>query len=206
MHRWLTTPTIHAALLLLLLGIVGCEPRTPLSRGQAAAIADNVQRQNGVNWGDPVEVLPPPPSSPDGHRWWQVRYREDRIILVDADTAWGRLPPPGYVPVVRATDSHPTEHPQVLLVEGSFVLQLTPPAELDGDHLGALEREAVHLNALAVQSGLLPVFSVRTDHQGRSSLLYGWQGDRGIAQDPHISEWVTVHAPNHAATWVDLLP
>lgn len=203
MHRRLTTPLIAIA---LLLGVAGCEPRTPLSRGQAASIADNVQRQNGVNWGDPIEVLPPPPSSPDGHRWWQVRYHGDRLILVDADSAWGRLPPEGYVPVVAAASAHASAATATVLLEGSWVLHLTTPAELDGDHLGALEREAVRLNALAAQTGLQPVFSVRTDRQGRSVLLYGWQGDRGIAQDLHVSEWVGLHAPDRAAVWVDLLP
>ena len=91
-----------------LLASVSCEHRAPLTQGEAVGIADNLQRREGVAWGEPTEVLPPGDYDAQGKRWWQLRYQPAadgvvRIILVDAATDWARLPPPGYVVRVPPT-------------------------------------------------------------------------------------------------------
>lgn len=192
--------------------MVGCVSPPPISRGAAAGIADNVQRAHSMNWGDPVEVLPPSAPDAQGHRWWQVRYTGSppRLIIIDADTGWGRLPPADYVP-----RGHVQPPPPVagvagrapMLLEGSFIYCLTAPAEVPDAAVAELEREAARLNALAATTDLYPMFSVRTDRSGRTSLIYGWQGDRGMARDEHVAQWVAVRT-TYAATaqWSDLLP
>ena len=190
----------------VILASAGCEPRLPIVRGEAIAIAGNVQRAAGVDWGDPTEALEPPAeAAPDGHRWWQIRYPNGRILVVDAESGWGRTPPAGYVPRVRVRDSAALV-PAPMVQEGSLVLELTEPAVLDDDHEAALEREAAQLNAQAAQSGLYPLFSVHHDRQGKVSLLYGWQGDRGIAEDHHAVDWVRLRTTYQEPRWVDLLP
>ena len=187
----------------------GCVAPAPISRGAAAGIADNVQRAHSMNWGDPVEVLPPSPPDAQGHRWWQVRYAGTpaRLIIIDADTGWGRLPPADYVPRGQPQPPPPVTAGRAPLVsEGSFIYCLTAPVELPEAALAELEREAARLNALAATTDLYPLFSVRTDRSGRSSLIYGWQGDRGMVRDDHVAQWVavrTTYAPT--ATWSDLL-
>lgn len=219
-----------AALPLLLLALAACESRPPLARVQVAVIADNVQREFGLNWGDPEEVLPPE-TAPDGHRWWQVRYHPgtdgaQRLILVDHDSGWGRLPPDGYAPRIAparpaapapllaspvnpgvsagATSAAATVPPPGL-VEGPFLLVLEAHAQVDGVRAGELAREAMRLNALAGGSGLYPAFSVHQDRNGRQALVYGWQGDRGMARDERVAEWVRLRTTYKQAGWLDLL-
>lgn len=197
-------------LVFVLLMVVGCVAPAPISRGAAAGIADNVQRAHSMNWGDPVEVLPPSPPDAHGHRWWQVRYAGTpaRLIIIDADTGWGRLPPADYVPRGQPQPPlPPTTGRAPMLLEGSFIYCLTAPAEVSADASAELDREAARLNALAATTDLYPMFSVRTDRSGRSSLIYGWQGDRGMARDEHVAQWVAVRT-TYAATaqWSDLLP
>ena len=197
MRPWLVIPAMFL--------LVACEPRSPLNRGQVVAICDNLQRQEGVMWGDPVEVLSPAPAA-EGHNWWQLRYAGGELALVDAASGWARRPWPGYaprsrpVPVAAVAGTTPT-----VILDGSLVLQLSVSEELSTERVGELEREAARLNALAAQQQLHPLFSLRTDRQGRSSLLYGWQGDRGIARDEHIADWVRLRTP-WRGTWIELLP
>ncbi len=196
MRRWPLLP--------VLLLLAACESRPPVNRGQVVAIADNVQRMQSVNWGDPQEVLPPVPG-PDGRSWWQVRYRDGHLVLVDADSGWGRLPPADYEPRVRMRPTTTPAGGGAVTEEGSLVLRLSEPAVLDGEAAGRLEREAVRLNDLATHNGLQPLFSVRSDRQQRSMLLYGWQGDRGIARDDQVSAWIRSRT-TYQPTWIDLLP
>ena len=204
--RWcLTCGSVFVALL-----TVGCVAPPPISRGAAAGIADNVQRAHSMNWGDPVEVLPPSAPDAQGHRWWQVRYpgTPPRLILIDADSGWGRLPPADYVARGQAqVPPSPAAARPPMLQDGSFIYCLTAPAEADAAAVAELEREAARLNALAATTDLYPLFSVRTDRSQRSALIYGWQGDRGMARDEHVAQWValrTTYAPT--AVWSDLLP
>lgn len=200
MRCWLIPVSVVTALL-----IAGCESRPPLNRGQAVGSADNLQRERGLAWGDPEESLEPATAGTDGHRWWQLRYRDGGIILVDADSGWARLPPADYVARARAVPRPASDPAPVVIEEGSLVLRLTEPAEIATEREGELEREAARLNQLATRTGLHPLFSLRTDRQGRACLLYGWQGDRGIARDERVAEWVRLRTV-YATAWVDLLP
>jgi hypothetical protein len=168
-----------------------------------------VQRAQHVAWGDPTSVLEPL-AGDDGRRWWQVRYAdgaqgEIRVILVDDASGWGRLPPAGYqvrVPPAKAATvpQQPTQ-----AEPGSWVLRLTEPTTLAADADAALDREATRLNALAGQTGIYPLFRAHRDEAGRTTLLYGWQGDRGIAQDDAVTRWVATRTTYATARWVDLL-
>lgn len=195
-------------LLAAVLVFAGCEHRLPINRGMAAGIADNVQRSQGLSWGDPIEVLTPTTPDADGHRWWQMRYAggELRLIIVDAESGWGRLPPAGYVPRGRPQPPLPPQLSAAMVQDGSVIYALTIPAAFDDAGRGNLEREAARLNSLAAKTDLHPLFSVHTDHSGRVALIYGWQGDRGMARDEHVAQWValrTGYAPT--AQWMDLL-
>lgn len=195
----------------LLALLAACETRAPLTRGQVAAIADNVQRAEGLAWGDPIEVLPPGLADAQGRRWWQLRYPggeggAERVLVVDDVSGWGRLPPAGYLMRLPAWQPPRPGVPQaVALAEGSHVLVLAGPEVVDAAQAGVWEREAARLNALAGGSGLYPVFSVHRDRQGRSSLVYGWQGDRGMAKDEKVRDWLRARTAWKDAWWADLL-
>ena len=194
---------------MVIVSLAGCVAPAPITRGAAAGIADNVQRAHSMSWGDPIEVLPPSTPDADGHRWWQVRYAGTpaRLIIIDADTGWGRLPSSDYVPRGQLQPPPPVDGRAPLVQEGSFIYCLTAPTVADEAGVIQLDREAARLNALAGTTDLYPLFSVRTDRSGRSSLIYGWQGDRGMARDEHVAQWVAVRT-TYAATaqWSDLLP
>lgn len=208
-------PPLFALFAIAALLAVGCERQPPLTRARAVVIADNVQRAEGVDWGDPLEVLPPGDAEADGRRWWQLRYRPgpdgaSRLILVDHDTGWGRLPPTTWRQ--RVAPAHPTPpastaafRPAAALAEGSWILVLDPHAAGDAARDGDLAREAMRLNALAGQTGLYPAFAVHRDRAGRSALVYGWQGDRGMTRDTGVSDWVAIRTGRRDARWVDLL-
>lgn len=182
--------------------LVACDPRPPIVRTEIGSLAQNLQVREGLAWGDPTDIQPP--AEFEGRRWWQVTYAEGQIILVDADSGWARFPGSGYT--VRRTATHrPTEATTLMVTEGSWLLVVIPSQIRNETGLGELEREAARLNALAGQTGLYPLFSVRLDHQGRSALVYGWQSDRGIARDTHIDAWLQVRTTHRDARWVDLL-
>ena len=202
-------PARLSAILVLLLGICACEPRQPIGRTEAVSAGDSLQRREGLSWGSPEESLPPGPADADGHRWWQLRYADvgserDRILLVDARTGWVRHPPVGYA--VRMTPSSPLPQAQSATVsEGPWILLVTTPERADADARASLEREAARLDALAGQTNLYPLFSVRTDRTGAAAIVYGWQGDGGIQRDEHVCDWLAVRTPHGRGTWVDLL-
>lgn len=177
-----------------LLALGGCEERIPLNQSMAVSIADHYQRYNTVNWGDPSEILPPATPDSEGRRWWQMRYRSEstadrRMILVDDATGWARFPSAEYVERVAPLSRPSAEHP-VQVQEGTWVLRITPSSVVDARQRTDLEREAIRLNALAGQTGLVPLFSVHQYANQNSSIIYGWQVDKGIAQDPRIVDWV----------------
>ncbi len=198
-------------LAVLVLAGSGCEHRAPLGEAEVLSQAESLQREGGLFWGSPVEVLPPAAPDADGHCWWQLRYTDgslgpadDRLILVDSITGWARLPFPGYrrrVPVVSASGMPLAP---VTVADGPAVLLLTTPAIIGQLAIDRLDHEAANLNALGAGSGIYPLFSVRTDEQGRSCLVYGWQGDRGIQRDTRVSAWTSLHSSYGTGTWVDL--
>ncbi len=200
---------LPAATLAVLLLLGGCEERVPLNQSIAVSIADHYQRYQNVNWGDPTEVLPPGEPDADGRRWWQMRYRtgEDgarRMILVDHDSGWARYPAMDYIervpPRARPDAANPLQ-----VAEGSWILRLTRPKILDQQGRVAMEREVIRLNTLAGRTGLVPIFSLRQHADGSSTVIYGWQADRGIARDEQVLDWVkrrTVYGED--AAWEDL--
>ena len=189
----------------VLVALIGCEPRQQIVRGQVVVMADNLLRSEGKDYGDPIEVLEGTGPAADGHRWWQVRYRNGAYVLVDAHSGWARWPSADFQPQIKAKSASQATPAVAIVQEGTLVLQVTAPTELSTDAVGTLEREVARLNALAATTGLHPLFSVRTDRQGRSSLLYGWQGDRGIAHDQAVVDWVKLHTTYADMVWVDLL-
>ena len=188
--------------------ITACESRAPLSQAQVTGLADSLQRREALAWGQPVEVLPP--ASPDarGHRWWQVRYADAgegrvRVVVVDEDSEWARLPPPGYLVRVSAA-GHPGGANPVLVAEGAFILAVTPAEKADDRRRVDLEREVVRLNALAGNTGLMPLFSLREQRDQTVGIVYGWQADRGIAKDERVVEWLAARTPYRDCVWTDL--
>lgn len=196
------------AFLALLIG--GCEDRPPITRAQVVSNAYNLQLRDGLNWGDAVETLAPVTADEHGKLWWQVRYRpaadgSARILLVDAESGWVRRPPAGYVP--RLPPPPKISADQALSVaEGSFVVVVTPAKALDPEGRRALDQEVLRLNALATNTGLSPLFSVREQRDQQVSVIYGWQNERGIARNERVVEWLTARTPYRDVVWEDLAP
>lgn len=192
---------------LMVLALAGCEPRQPLTRGEAVGIAGSLQRLDGQAWGDPVEVLGPASTpDPDGHRWWQLRYAPAadgavRVVLVDDATGWARLPAAGW----SLRLAGPAAAPSVPLLRadpGPWILVLTQPATLAEDAIAKLESEVVHFNTRAGAEGRLPLFGLRQE-QGRTALVYGWTGEGGISRDERLRGWI-LRASGRDPSWVDL--
>lgn len=190
--------------------IAGCEDRAPITRAQVVSNAYNLQLRDGLIWGDAVETLPPVSADDHGHRWWQIRYRPGpdgavRLMLVDAESGWARQPPAGYVP--RQSPPPKTSGEQPLTVaEGTYLLVVAPAKTVDAEQRRALDHEVHRLNALATNTGLMPLFSVREQRDQQVALIYGWQNEHGIAREPRVIEWLTVRTPYRNAVWEDLAP
>jgi len=195
-----------------LVGVGGCgDQRAPLSPAEASTLADDLMANNGFFWGQPIEVLTPDAPDATGHRWWQLRYTEpiegpanERILIVDADTGWAEVPYRGYRVRAVAVSTPGGATNAVLVVPGPYILLLTPPTRISAEELATLDAEASRLNAQAATSGLYPLFLTRTDDQGRSALVYGWQADHGIQRDTAITLWLSRHTSYSSPTWVDL--
>ncbi len=205
MRRMFLLPMVGA-----LLFIAGCEDRPPISRAQVVSNAYNLQLRDGLIWGDAIETLPPVSADEQGRKWWQLRYRpgpagEVRIMLVDGHTGWARQPAVGYVP--RLTPPPKTNSDKPLTIsEGSHILAIIPAKVLDAEQRRALDHEARRLNALATNTGLMPLFSVREQRDQLVSLIYGWQNERGIAHEERVVEWLTARTPYRGVVWEDLAP
>jgi hypothetical protein len=204
-------PALVLPVLAFLLALAGCEQRQPVDHAAAISYADDLQRRDGADWGAPLEVLGPDGTDALGHRWWQLRYADqpgdhagDRIIIVDAESGWAQHPYPGYAVRVPAALSKPSSEHPLTVQEGPWILLVTDPAVLAQDRSAELEREVSRLNALGAETGLYPAFSIRADRQGRSAVVYGWQGDRGIQQDARVGDWLSTRTAYGRGTWVDL--
>lgn len=195
----------RAALALAILALVACETRPPLARGQVVGIADSFQRREGVNWGDPLEVLSPAGVDANGRSWWQVRYPDGkdgtaRVVLVDDASAWARAPWPGYALRSGVRPPPGIAHP-VVVTEGPLVLMVVAAAVVDELRSAELEREVARLNGLAGETGLAPLFGLRRTPDGKVAVTYGWQARHGIARDERVVEWLTLRTPYRGVTW-----
>ena len=195
----------RVTLALVLFALIGCETRIPLARAQVSGIADNFQRREALNWGDPAEVLAPGGVDAQGRSWWQVRYADGkdgaaRVILVDDATSWARAPWPGYALRSGAKPPPGAAHP-VTVVEGPLVLMVVPAAAADDTRGAELEREVARLNGLAGETGLAPLFGLRRTRDGKVAVIYGWQATHGIARDDRVVEWLTQRTPYRNAAW-----
>lgn len=206
MRRMFLVPL--AALLLL---STGCEDRPPLSRAQAVSNAYNLQLRDGLNWGDAIETVAPGPADDRGRSWWQMRYRpgadgEVRIMLVDAESGWARRPPVGFVP--RQPPAPKISGEQALTVaEGSHILVVTPSRPVNSpEERRTLDQEILRLNALATNTGLTPLFSLREGRDQHVSIVYGWKNDLGIERQERVVEWITARTPYRDLVWEDLAP
>ncbi len=201
-----TTWSLIIALVLALL--VGCEDRVFITRAQVVSNAGHLQIRDDFKWGEPIEVLDP--SEPDANNkfWWQLRYHPGkdgvpRIIIVDSETGWARLPPPGYRPRMAAPPKVSSSQP-LSIDEGSFILVILPDVDADQERQKEIAKEAARLNDLASNTGLTPMFSIRPTRDGRSSLIYGWHNNTGIKQSERIVEWLTVRTPYRDPVWINL--
>ena len=197
-----------AALLLL---FAGCEDRPSLSRAQAVSNAYNLQLRDGLHWGDAIETVVPGPADDRGKSWWQMRYRpgpdgEVRMMLVDAESGWARRPPVGYVPRLPPP-AKITGEQALTVAEGSHILVVTPWRPVtDPEQRRALDHEVLRLNALATNTGLTPLFSLREGRDQQVSIVYGWKNDRGIERQERVVEWLTARTPYRDVVWENLLP
>lgn len=205
MRRW--------AWLLGALALASCEHRPPIGRAEAIADAESFQREKGLWWGSPIDIQPPQGPDRSGHRWWQLAYADGtegpanrRVILVDGVSGWAELPGPDYLIRVPAIATATPGTQPVVVQDGPYILLVTTPAAVSRAQAERLDQEASRLNALAASHGLYPLFSLRTDDQGRSAVVYGWQGSHGIQRDTRVSSWLASHTADGAGTWVDLRP
>ena len=126
-------------------------------------------------------------------------------MLVDAESGWARQPPAGYVPRLSPAPKATGDQP-LTVSEGTYLLVVAPAKAVDVEQRLALDHEVQRLNALATNTGLMPLFSVREQRDQLVSLIYGWQHERGIAREPRVVEWLTVRTPYRDAVWQDLAP
>jgi len=205
MRRMSLVPVIAA-----LLFLAGCEDRPPITRAQVVSNAYNLQLRDGLSWGDAVETLPPVDTDRYGHRWWQLRYRPGpdgalRIMLVDAESGWARRAPADYVPRLSLPVKTSGDVP-LTISEGSYVLVVAPAKAVDAEQLRALEQEVLRLNALGTNTGLMPLFSLRTQRDQQVALVFGWSHDRGIAREQRVVDWLIARTPYRDPVWEDLAP
>lgn len=165
---------------LLLLGLASCSPPRPQNVFQAVAAAENYQEREGLSWGMAWSVIEPSYPNLDGRIFIQVAYAPDpasgdpRIILVNRDTGWVRLPPQDYVQVPN-TNGRPVYPSSAVSVPGDAFLVVT---NFSGTH-EKLIAKAKELSALCPADHLAPLFSIKKiDDQER--LIYGRQGSLGL--------------------------
>lgn len=199
-----------ALLPLLLILLCACERREPLARGQVLAIADMKIELLKKDWGTAREVIEPTDLNGDGVRYWTVRYPEGpgdalRVVFVNADTHWAQLREgeplreEGSVVTERVGQRSQADQDLSTYTPGSHILILA-----QGDQK-QLRDEARMLNALAEDTGLLPMFSVRSLPGGDFQLVYGWQGEHGTKKIEAIRDWVILRTEYDDCVWLDLL-
>jgi hypothetical protein len=203
----MTARSLLAALALLAV-LLGCEGRPPLNRAQVIGAADSLLLRENLAWGEAVEVLPPDRPDADGRRWWQVRYGPGadgapRLVLLDDESRWARLPPPDWSPRVPAA-SRSSDPSRVSLQAGPSVLLVSGMESFPEERRAALLVDVAELNRLADRSGLHPAFSLRQARDGGLQIVYGWQGDHGTARDERIRDWLALRTRWRDSVWLDV--
>jgi hypothetical protein len=189
--------------------VVGCQqPRPPLSPGLAANCADSLLLNEHLAWGEATEILPPDGADADGNRWWQVRYKPGpdgapRLVLVADQTRWVRLPPADWVQRVKADTPSASPAPEKLLA-GPWILDVVGSGSEPAEQRARRKVDANELNQLAVRTGLVPAFTVREQRDGQVQLVYGWQGDGGMARDETVRDWLRLRTRWQTSVWIDL--
>jgi hypothetical protein len=193
---------------LVLLNLIACEARQPMDRYLVVTMGDSLQRREGLSWGDPIDVLGPDRADADGHKWWQITYKdgprgESRMILVDAHTGWARFPGPDYHPRVAIASSPLPLFPHQAQT-GAFILLVTGATTYDAGSRPTLEAEVRQLNEMAKNTGLYPLFEVREARGQGVQIVYGWQKDGGIQRDERVRDWLHVRTRFDKSVWVRL--
>jgi hypothetical protein len=185
------------------------ERRAWWSRPLAIANADAKVFREQLPWG-PVDRVFEPAAWRNG-MWWQINYHPPAgeegpcLVLVDANSGWARLPPADYHPRVMASAGSPASNQRAVPVgapeapRGSWLLQID--ADAFRDDLPAL---AHAINDMARGQGLPALAIVRqapTPH-----VVYGWQGEYGMAYDPALQHWLAQAQPSWRTVWIDLGP
>ncbi len=188
--------------------ITGCEERPPISRAQVVSNAAHLQLRDEIKWGEAIEVLQPGPMDANNKLWWQLRYHPgadglNRIIIVDANSGWARLPPPDYQVRLPPPTKTSGENPENIY-RGTYIVVILPGADPGDKSQMELEREVRRLNALANNTGLPPLFSLRPTRDGRQSLIYGWSNNQGIERHDRVITWLTVRTPYRDPQWENL--
>ena len=196
------------AVVVLLALLLGCEGRPPLNRAQVIGAADSLLLRENLQWGEAKEVLPPDRPTADGRRWWQVRYETApdgaaRIVLLDDDSRWARLPPADWVPRV-APVSRSADPAKVTLQSGPSILLVSGGETFPEEGRARLLVDIAELNRTAERTGLHPAFGLRQDRDGSLRLVYGWQDDHGIARDERIRDWLALRTRWTESVWTDL--
>jgi hypothetical protein len=182
-------------LLVVALLVVGCreDPPLPLERGRVIAAADALLVHRGqLDWG-PVSHVWPAMVGVDGRRWWQVDYGhvvgvERAVVLVDGESGWARFARPDEALRLRVDVETGQRGPAA----GTWIWLV------DGEET----RTPDQLNELAIAAGWQPLFSWRPQREQRSQLIYGWNGDAGVAReralDRALERWAL------SGQWLDL--
>lgn len=201
-------PARSLALVLLLALLLGCEGRPPLNRAQVVAAADSLLLREDLSWGEATEVLPPTAPDADGRSWWQIRYApgpdgRQRLVLLDDETRWARLPPASWVPRV-APISRAADPDRVTLQPGPSILLVSGEERFAEDCRAELLVDIAELNRTAGRTGLHPAFGLRQDRDGSLRIVYGWQDDHGIVRDERIRDWLALRTRWTRSVWIDV--
>ena len=198
---------LRVLVLLIVLCLAACEdPRVPLNPGRARSMADMKLELLGKDWGTAREVAKPDRVDAEGRRFWTVHYPlgpegQIRVVYVNDATSWAQAHESPTDPVVTNKIEHKPaevlEHQR--FSEGSSILILA------AGHPDVLDAEVIRLNSLALQTGLLPQFSVRRLKADNGQLIFGWNNNHGIQENQRILDWVTLRTTYKDAYWLDLL-
>ncbi len=182
------------------------DPREPLAKGQVMSIADMKLELKKLDWGNPREVVEPLDINKDGRLFWTVHYdlgpkNEIRVVFVNAHTHWAQAQegPAREVATELVQNKPLTVVEQSRYTPGPYIVILSK------DTFEVVSAEVNRLNALAKETGLLPMFSVRTLPNGEFQLVYGWDNEQGIKKIDKVGDWIEVRTTYKNYVWLNLI-